>query len=465
MTKSIVDINKEFVEFEKREGLFDLLIQGYKIWPDIRRPIYLQILEKCVGFDNISSQPAMGIYIWFLRALVYFFFRNPLRKAKETDLLVWSHQRRSLQGDGLYWDIYTDPVIDVLSAKYKIVAIEDSFNGRHFTPAKTKNLLYADILTALAVIKKRKIRVSFEQSERDELDRIEKSLRQQFGVDFGINEIVKNNLRNKAAYVPLYRKMLSAHSPRAVILVCSYGKESLIEACKAEGIPVAEIQHGIIGPGHFGYSFAGIGDKPNFPDYLFTFGEYWKKNVRFSIADQKVFSFGFPFLTMRAANIPKEKKNIILFISQETIGRSLIRFALEMRDKIPAKYEIAFKLHPRETERWRVSYPDLVNSGITVIDTNSPSLYELMAESKWLFGVYSTAIYEGLYFDCDVFIVKLPGYELFLPLVESGTATLIEEPGEFSIDAEPKKYQGDEFFDPDWLANLNTNIDRILHDG
>ena len=55
-----------------------------------------------------------------------------------------------------------------------------------------------------------------------------------------------------------------------------------------------------------------------------------------------------------------------------------------------------------------------------MIDNSEIPLYELMAKSNYQIGAFSTAIYEGLMFNCKTFIVDVPGTEYLNDLIEKG---------------------------------------------
>ena len=54
----------------------------------------------------------------------------------------------------------------------------------------------------------------------------------------------------------------------------------------------------------------------------------------------------------------------------------------------------------------------------TVINKSEPPLYELFAKSHYQIGAFSTAIYEGLAFNCKTFIIDVPGVEYLDDLID-----------------------------------------------
>ena len=101
---------------------------------------------------------------------------------------------------------------------------------------------------------------------------------------------------------------------------------------------------------------------------------------------------------------------------------------------------------------WKENYPELVeadkNPNFTVIDNSQTPLYKLLAESKYLIGAFSTAIYEGLQFDCISFIVDLPGVESLETLIDKNLVLKVKSPEELidKMNFTPNEYSKDFFF-------------------
>jgi hypothetical protein len=229
----------------------------------------------------------------------------------------------------------------------------------------------------------------------------------------------------------LYRRFLERVNPEVVVLIVGYSKETLIEVCKEKNITVVELQHGIIYSGHFGYSYSGDRTKDMFPDYLLTWGEFWSKDVEFPIPDDYVIPVGYPYLEKSRKEYNNAvRREQILFISQGTIGEQLSKFALEVEQHPNIDYNVIYKLHPGEYDRWRKEYPWLINTNIRVIDNSGPSLYNLFDESRAQVGVGSSAIYEGLAFELETYVYDCPGSEALQPLIDDGSAKLISSSDE-----------------------------------
>ena len=426
---------EDFTKFQEMEDdlkLFETSIQGINFWERIRFQVFAVVRSRELGKAKSESSINHGrIKLQRLLLSLLKLGRNTLFSPKSETLFVCC-SRRLLENDGYYWDIYTDPIICGLDSVH--LALETHFQNKHFTPAKTRNLRYLDYVEFLTYLKRRLgfVKVSFNDKEIEILRSIQEEIQRRFDLQLDMISLTKRILEERKARLPIFRRMLTRIAPKIVIFAQGYVWEDLIEVSKSLGIYTAELQHGIIGPFQPGYSFAGTTrKKENFTDYLFTWGDYWNTVAELPIPIENVISIGFPYIDLKKeiyASIPKKKQ--IIFISQYTIGDELSKFAAEL-SKIPKlEHEIVYKLHPQELSQWRESYPWLEASEVRVIDKSEAVLHELLAESTILVGVYSTAIYEGLAFGLQTFLVEAPGIELMTPLLKSEHARKVSSPAE-----------------------------------
>ncbi len=252
-----------------------------------------------------------------------------------------------------------------------------------------------------------------------------------------------------------YDKLIKKRKPKQIFLVCSYVyKLALIAAAKQNKVETIEIQHGTIDKFHLGYSFPEHNSIDYFPDKMYFFGEYWKNCMSFPIEEENKIVYGFPYFRKQKkkyATIEK-KTGTILIISQGTIGNNLSEFLWKSREFLK-DYQITYKLHPGEYDRWKTDYPNLVKlselENVTIIDNNNTNLYTFLAESEFVIGVYSTAIYEALAFDCKVMCVNLPGIDYLEDLIKKDFVKLVVKPEDFSgylKTGEFKKFDSKLFF-------------------
>ena len=458
------DYNK-FQEMEEKLDLFNKVICGEKFWSLIRFQIYSSTFGRSSSTVSTSAGKAgLGRLKRFIFS-IFRWTRNPLLARKSQILFIFPG-RRVLEKDGLWWDIYSDPIIN--NVEFSKTAIESPYKNKHYRPAITDGLRYTDLIEFLTLLKRKLglAKIEFKQSELQLFTIIRNEIKVRYDVDVNVRSITRRVLEDRKARLPLYKRMINKIQPRIVVLAQGYGYEDLIEACNELRIPTVELQHGAINAYHVGYSFAGkIGIKKNFPDYVLTWGDYWSSAAEFPAEKSRIISVGFPYIESKK-NLVSNKKKQIVFISQETIGVALSMFAKDLSENVDLGYRIVYKLHPHERADWKIRYPWLVNSEIKVIDQPEILLHDLFAESTIQIGVYSTALFEGLAFGLRTFLVDTKGVEVMESLLSGGLVKKVSSADDLLRqikETEPSAaFDYEYFFKSNALENISEFLDRFL---
>ena len=463
------EIHENFLKLETEIDTFDITIDDVPIWERIRFNVHRQIMREEVDWgvdepDSTSRRRRQARRLWMgLKNIVH---RNPLF-VSEHDILYWGHKRRKKLSDGLWWDIYCDPIHEALPEQ-DYVHFELPNGPAHHTPAKTPNLQYLDLIQVSVGIGEKLglLSTSIPTNDKNKLGNISDEIESVYGVDVPVEKMVRDELTQRAGLRPMYRRLLKSVDPDVVVLVVHNGKETFIETCKNLGIPVVELQHGILTEYEYAYSYPGFRTKQTFPDYLFTWGTFWNDRVEFPINDQYVFPIGYPYLEMKADQYRDlTDTNQTLFISQPNIGKDFSKVACEVASNPRVVSNIVYKLHPYEYDIWESRYPWLECSGVDVIDSDNPSLYELFASSNKQVGVFSTAIYEGIYFDIDTILFNLPGVENLDHLYNNGVAEFAENTEQLVdhiTQARSAQFDRSNFFEPDSMKNFEMILSKVI---
>jgi len=462
------ELHEEFLAMESDLDLLNATIGSVYFWERIRFSIHKDIATST---DLIEATPSVGSAVseylsggWLLARNV--FVRNPFL-APDADLLFYGKGRRKQLEDDRWWDIYMDPVIDTIecSATY----LERPYNISHRRPAKTESLRYTDIIQYVGTLLETVgiSRVSLSESEKALLEEVESEIAARFEVDISLLGRVRRDLSCRRVRLPLYRRVLQRVSPKLAFLTASYGgRETFVEACQTEGVPVVELQHGVITRYHMAYSFP---DAPKhvFPDYFFSFGDYWADSVELPLPDEHVIPVGYPYLEQRVTSTAdRTSEDRILIISQGRAREQLSNFALQLNESDRVDSDVVYKLHPDEYSEWREAYPRLADSNVDIVGGNPP-LYELFTTSTTQVGVNSTALFEGLKFGLDTFVLHAPGWEYMTYLVDNGFAVAVSSAEEFAdiyrsgiVDFE--SIDETYFFEMDSLANFEDAVTLII---
>ncbi len=418
----IADISEKFFHLESKYNLLDLEIKEIKIWELIRSKVYNIILER----KNIFNEPHDKLNIFnniktLKNVLLHSVSNNALSGDYKKNVLIFNHPRKK-NIDGKFIDIYTNYFANTLDeSEYEI--LELPYLGKHLGE-ENNNTIYLDQLWLKKLIKNKFSVIFLDKEESDTIKRLEKIITNNFKISINIKLLIKNEIKSFKCKYDFYKKLLDKRKPKKIFLVVSYARAPLVSAAKEKKIDVIEFQHGVIHPYHMGYNYPDVSDELEyFPDEIYSFGKYWKDTVDFPIDDDKIKLYGFPHLKRQRKKFKDVSKNEnqILFISQGTIGKKLSKIAYATAKKLP-NYDFIYKLHPGEYNRWKNKYKSLIKAeslnNFKVVDNNNKDLYHYFAESEYQVGVYSTAIYEGLAFDCNTILVDLPGVEMMKYLIE-----------------------------------------------
>jgi len=297
--------------------------------------------------------------------------------------------------------------------------------------------------------------------------------------------------------VSAFEAVLRRVDPELAVVVVSYGREPFVAACRRRGVPVAELQHGVLSDYHLGYAYSGDRTKRTFPDYFLSWGPFWNDAADLPLPDDRVFHVGYPWIEARAdptgaatsaradpdgppasdgtagVDGPTVADRRVVFVSQGPVGAALSKAAVETAESAPA-LDVVYKLHPGEYSRWQRDYPWLADAPLAVVDGSGPGLYELFAGADTQVGAFSTALFEGLYFGLDTYVLDLPGSSYMDRLVAEGVAVRVDTAAAL-VDAlaggssgpaasdgrSPDPVDIDRFFRPDALANVADALAAI----
>lgn len=418
-------ISEWIIDFERDENPFSLKVKEVYIWERIRHKVRAVINKKT---KNKTSAYEKDWSLWGLSKTLYRYACNTVSLKNwhppPSRLFFVGHQRRKIEEDGKWWDIYCDPIHDVCDISY--VHYEFPYRTAHKSPAKTRELRKLDSINLMKNIPFVG-RFSLNKEEKKVISDWNSKINKAFNIRLNLKKMIQESLKERISGIKVYNYLIDKVEPDAFILTVSYGKETLIEVCKSRNIPVVELQHGYIDSTHLGYSFPSNRRKEMFPDYLLTFGEHWHDGINFPIPDSRLIPVGFPYLDSKLSKYSKksEREDNIIFISQPTIGEELSKLASKVANSTQESKSVVYKLHPHEYENWRERYPWLIKSKCTVVDNDMPHLYDLFARSNFQVGVNSTALYEGLAFGLTTLLYGDSDTKIADDLKEIGRAQVV----------------------------------------
>lgn len=430
---------QDFIAFEESAQMWSREVQGLAYWPRIRFAVFQASLlatgaqaRQHGGARDRSllarvPRPRPSRWPETLR-------RTTWRELGPAQLLVLPHPRYVRDGES--WRCpYSGPLLE--DSGYSRWTIKDRYQGGHVHPIRDGSTLYLEGALALSRLR-RALRSShtrgLDAAARADISRWGAELRAALGSgpdDARLQHMIRECVQLERVFGPVYDYLMRQTKPRAVLMVVHYSYRNLpmLHAARLQNIPVLELQHGFIGPAHAAYNTAPGRRSPLYPDYLLSFGDYWRETVPgMPLPAERVPALGYGWLDLQRARVrtqdPDQAQRTVLVISQGTVAPELARMAVRLAELIgPQGYRVRFKHHPSDLAGWRERYPVLVDSGVEVIE-QATDIYEEFARSGLLVGVNSTAMYEGLPFGLELCVMQLSGHRALEPLAARGLATI-----------------------------------------
>lgn len=462
-----------FNTFEKENSLFEIEIDGIFIWDYLRVDVFnsIQTINDKLNYTKKSlKQAPFKSVILVLKQIFFILFNFGRMKFKEEkDILVIGHPRRQKRKN-VYIDIYTDIILKEIRKQYSFVSLELPFNLSHFKPVDCEELRYLDILELGQSFSPFFRKYELKKKDIILIDNIEYKIKKEFGCSVNLNDkIAKAISKYRYSYSKINR-IVNSINPKIIIVVDGYNfiKKIFIEVASEKKIPTIELQHGIIGDGHISYNFPENIKPTSFPDYFFSWGQYWHHTTRFP-ENTKVFNSGFPLMEYeKNYNVlsysSKYEKNILVS-SQWKIGFELLSFINKIALKMP-NYSFKFKLHPLEYNSLN-QYKNKANAPNIQFLVSDKSIYTLFKECRFHIGAYSTTLVEGLAFNLKTFIVPLKGYLRYSELIDKGYFTVLEDFNniEYKFNQSKVKIDNSYIWEDNALIKSIKQLEEIIANG
>lgn len=414
------EIFDKFLKFENDNKYFDIEYKNIKIWEILRSYLYIDIemfynnLQPLFPKNTSVKRKQISLNI-IKNSFKLFFIKNK-------DFIFLNNPRRVKQKDSKYYCIYTDLIIDTLKKQYSCVTLEDPYWSlsptsafSHFMPQKTNDICFLDFMEYIYRIKKIIFKKIYKK-EYVKLHSIIIKLQKEIEKEFKCNlDNITKLAEEKVLYCLLlksdYEKIINRIKPKIIFEFYDVFPSKLIinKIAKEKNIPIIEIQHGIVTKQNpIFLKYYDIERKYDcMPNYIFSFGKKLLQKNNMPIKSQNIIYIGNSFLNYKKneyKSIKKDKK-YILFISQSNLGEHISQFASNLADLLKENrdYKIIYKMHPYEIGN---TYECLKKNNIIVINDREKDLYYYQRKSVAQVGVYSTGLYEGLFFNLNTYIIE-----------------------------------------------------------
>jgi hypothetical protein len=440
------EYKKKFEYMEKEYDLFYMKYNNIFWWDLVRYQIFFLLYDEVSGIKSISvKKKNMRLSSTYFKLLFneikYRYFFN----SKQCDYLFYVSSREK-DSKGYTIDNVAKNILNLYRRKSLI--LESFASIEH--PSNYNSYYNFGLRIKILINRRKKIRIE------NSLNQIIKNV---FNIELNLDSIINENIKKFIIEGAYYKKFLKDKNPKLIFMVQNGIQKGLISASNELKIPIIELQHGLINQFHPAYNYSkdiNYDHLTTFPNYLFSFSEYWHniylpKTMKIKIGND----------TNYINETAHDNKIGIVFANK--YAKILIELTKELAVKYPDK-EFVVKLHPNQGNE--VDYIKEVFAAYSNIEViyNEKNIKDILINIESIILVQSTVIYQALQNGCKAYIYKRQDYEIHQDLFNNKNVYLFDNISEIAvvIDKEFKKESNVFFnkFDRDLLIEVVNSIEN-----
>ena len=428
--------------------------RDFQIYPWLKSRWFHKVL---MGSDVMQENNAN--VLWTQIKSIFYGFGNFFRKY---DAWVFTNSSERTELEGKHYD----KLFDYLAATGPLKTLLIEFRLFKQFPRKTVPTKYIVSRSPMVLLEEVYARLfvrKFEVKGTELITQIENEL----GVQIDVTSICRKFL---AQYRMMRFFLWLLPAPKVVYLTVSYANFGYIRAFKERGIRVVEMQHGLIGEGHYAYYYEKEFDSNQFPDDVIVFGNndklFFEEQTKFPL--KRVVSSGryiIDYYQEKAIENTPEIRSICVSLQDGTLSEELLSFILKCDELLPEKlnWVIQTRRTPKEVYEEQFDFPANMQFGTS-------SVYEAIATTDAHLTIYSTTAVESLSIGKPTVLFDLEGKatEFLGKLIgDNPYVQLVHSPAEFASYVHHFKGHSLEEIAASNRANIQdhykTQMDAYLH--
>jgi hypothetical protein len=428
-TRSEAEVASILEEFERRNGVFGLTVDGISLWRPLR-------FEICFALQNLGLRRPL-VPVGEIMSSLFGAIRQLAVAPRGIDYLGATVTSALRMFDERGWhDIYFDPVIDQIGRGAKMLYADAGGFAKNARHAFRQPVFNDTSVVAVSAVLGR----LFPAKDDTAFRRLSELIIR----DLALPEFSPERVRRKYSVlkwrVRLYRLVLKRLRPRC-LLVPNSGQFALFLAANSLGIPFVEMQHGIFSEKHPDNLPAEALNHDRraimLPDLLTVYGAYWMKLLERSALGKlnRIRTVGAPMIEANRALRERRfaadpDKPVLTLTSQGIAAESLADFVAAFLKLCAAPLQLNIRLHPGyEADANHYGARFSGDPRVVLWRGNSrPDTFEMIAMSDLHLSISSACHFEALGIGTPTAIIALPSHELVRDLAERGDAILIDSP-------------------------------------
>lgn len=425
----------ELLEIEKNFDVDRPKVSSMSAWPFLRQKVYFEIMRKKYGFNSrLRTTRKMQLVKNVLYGIHNIF------KIGKFDYLFFSNaDKRILEIEKAKYDIFFDAWADKLGQERSLF-IEWAIKEHHQSKLTYSKNVISDLVFKFGCT----LFSFFTRANLANLDCLEK-IKQRYQIEFD----TEKELQNKLGEVRFYRFLFKFIKPKAIFLISSFTKVSIVVAAHYERIMVYEAQHGFIGTNHQFYNSYYDFGQLFYPDCLIAFGtsEKSRPTDRFIFKPHQILPVGSQYLESIKNNYCdnylsslREKYTKLFCVTLQAVKeKELLAWVSNEAKK---NREWLFILKPRNYEH--LDYSQYTSSENIVL-LPKYNVYKILKYSDYNITVYSTVAVEAemfgvktLFYNIDNLSTKYFDVDkMFADRINSSNGTIGPEELEYNTNVDP----------------------------
>lgn len=455
----------DFTKFEEENKLFDRKYNGQAYWQALRFIICEDLFSDRIQIYNKIAEKRGKKYYFFviLRSLKKIIInRYKLFFIPECEMVLFSDRPdkkkffialENLQGLS---KLFINSSMDNLKVNYN-----------------DYNFIDLCLIISVKYRIKKKLRNRFrDNKEYKYLKELESKIRKRYGKSMTAEQIEEYIFRineQKKIFKKRILKIFKKTKCKYVLVVCYYDAVNMVvcEAARECGLPVIEMQHGVIS-NHEEYWFEDQRGINNYtPDYFLTFGDIhasWTK----LLPHTKVIPVGFPYQISeleKVKGIETNNKAVIIYPDEREEFEKIVDEFTNIA--VQKGYEIYLKLHPLNADYYFDYYPILSrNKNIKPIKAQDKSIYFWLKYGRHHIMGNTTVGLEAIVYDhTNICISQNTPHEQTQILIDWGIARSFSTSQELMelvdtpVFTDKAKYK-----ERVWRDNAQENINKFINE-
>lgn len=453
-----------FKEIEENFPVHKIKVDGQQIWPYLRAHYYADINSKRIltlGERSVYDSSKLITGFKYLGSTLY----GAQHWLGRYDFVAMSATIYRRKIDGIYYDIFLDPILDELGLE-RCLLIEIRSTSHY-----PKNNVHTSNIVSSCGVELVSWMVENLPLDNPKIvnSEILDSINERYGLRIPYAQLVKNF---KSAY-RLYTFIFKRFQAKSLLLACYYSREAAIKAAHDLGMSVIEVQHGIIGKNHPAYNVNAEIDKNCFPDHLLVFGRkeletFDKSRFINPVNVHPVGNFYIDHINTNHHVDPKITERIKHF--KKIVGVTL-QIGLEKRlmnfifQAAKLNNDIGYIIIPRRNDGY-INKKEFLNN---IMMFEQYNFYEMMAYVDFHSTVYSTCALDALALGVQNILINIDNRSIYSYgniLRDTNNTRFINSPEEY-IDAiisfkKQEKSDIKKYSEAFYMQNYHNNIKSFI---